>query len=155
MIRVEETIAVRIPGIGKRSLFGACARRIRRSSRCQWPALTSRCSLLGSPCSRGKRVMSCVPFLMIAALGAHGFAEQEKPEPRFRNGKLVIFKVAERPAYLIVPQGNVDGQRRWIWIAPSWLGDRLSGGAGAGKDEVSHQYYVDAALAKGFHVAGV
>lgn len=93
--------------------------------------------------------------LLIGVSGAHALAGNQKAEPRFHNGKLVTFKVAERPAYVIIPQANVDAQRRWIWIAPSWLGDRLSGGAGAGRDEVSHQFYVDAVLAKGFHVAGV
>jgi pimeloyl-ACP methyl ester carboxylesterase len=78
-----------------------------------------------------------------------------KNEPVFRNGTLSDLKVAGRAAYLISPNGTPDPKRRWVWIAPSWLGNHLSGGAGAGKDEVSHQFYVESFLAKGLHVAGV
>src|SRR5262249_22517157 len=118
----------------------------------------------GFPSSMSNRLLcrnSTMPFrvqltylLVLAGLGSTGLAAV-KPEPRFRNGKLVDLKVADRGAYIIIPQANPDPQRRWVWIAPFWLGSHLSGGAGAAKDEVSHQFYVDSLLGKGFHVAGV
>ena len=78
-----------------------------------------------------------------------------KPSPRDRfaatyaNGTLEKLKVAGRDAYLIKPKGGVDPARRWVWIAPFWLG--IDNGSGT----VEHRFYVERLLAKGFHVAGI
>jgi pimeloyl-ACP methyl ester carboxylesterase len=52
-------------------------------------------------------------------------------------------------AYLIRPTGKVDPQRRWLWDFPFWLA--INDGFG----NVAHRYYVEKALAAGFHIAGV
>lgn len=78
-----------------------------------------------------------------------------KPEARdrfaatYENGTLTKLAVAGRDAYLIRPKGPIDAARRWIWIAPFWLG------IGNGEGAVEHRFYVERALAKGFHVAGI
>ncbi len=77
------------------------------------------------------------------------------PAPRdrfaatYEHGTLERLTVEGRDAYLIRPGGAVDGARRWVWIAPFWLG--IDNGAG----KVEHRYYVEGLLAKGFHVAGI
>jgi hypothetical protein len=67
----------------------------------------------------------------------------------YPDGELTLLKVRDRDAYLIKPTGKVDPQKRWVWIAPYWLGISREGGA------VEHRMYVDRLLAAGFHVAGV
>jgi len=64
-------------------------------------------------------------------------------------GELILLTVRDRAAYLIRPTGAVDPQKRWVWIAPYWLGISRDGG------EVEHRIYVERLLAAGFHVAGV
>lgn len=67
----------------------------------------------------------------------------------YANGELATFKVRDRIAYLIRPTGTVDPHKRWVWIAPYWLGiDR-------GNGEIEHRMYVERFLAAGFHIAGV
>ena len=51
--------------------------------------------------------------------------------------------------YVIAPRGKVDSSRRWIWISPLWIALKSDYGNWTGK------YYVDGALAAGFHVVGV
>ena len=45
--------------------------------------------------------------------------------PVYQNGRLETFQisngVATCNAYVIVPLGTVDKQRRWIWISPGWM----------------------------------
>ncbi|HEV3341925.1 MAG TPA: hypothetical protein VG125_16275 [Pirellulales bacterium] len=67
----------------------------------------------------------------------------------YQDGELIELRVHDRMAYLIKPAGKVDSQRRWIWDFPFWLA--INDGFG----EVAHRYYVERALAAGFHVAGV
>ncbi len=67
----------------------------------------------------------------------------------YKGGELVELRVRERMAYLIKPTGKVDPQKRWVWDFPFWLA--INDGFG----EVAHRYYVEKALAAGFHVAGV
>ncbi len=82
-------------------------------------------------------------------------SSHSKPEERdrfavtYENGTLAKLSVAGRDAYLLRPKGPVDNARRWIWIAPFWLG------IGNDKGTVEHRFYVERALAKGFHVAGI
>jgi hypothetical protein len=67
----------------------------------------------------------------------------------YRGGELVELRVRERIAYLVKPTGAVDAQKRWVWEFPFWLG--INDGFG----NLAHRYYVEQALAAGFHVAGV
>jgi pimeloyl-ACP methyl ester carboxylesterase len=67
----------------------------------------------------------------------------------YNGGELVELRVRDRIAYLIKPTGNVDPQKRWLWDFPFWLA--VNDGFG----NVAHRYYVENALAAGFHVAGV
>jgi pimeloyl-ACP methyl ester carboxylesterase len=67
----------------------------------------------------------------------------------YDGGKLVELRVRDRIAYLVKPTGRLDAQRRWVWEFPFWLG--INDGFG----QVAHRYYVERALAAGFHVAGV
>jgi hypothetical protein len=69
--------------------------------------------------------------------------------PDYRNGQAVAMRVGGRFAYLIRPRGKVDPSKRWIWVFPF---EHALASVGGG---IEHQYYVDAALAKGFHVAGI
>ena len=67
----------------------------------------------------------------------------------YTGGKLVELRVRDRIAYLIQPTGAIDPQKRWLWEFPFWLG--INDGFGS----VAHRYYLEKALAAGFHVAGV
>jgi pimeloyl-ACP methyl ester carboxylesterase len=67
----------------------------------------------------------------------------------YRGGKLIELRVHDRIAYLIQPTGKVDAHQRWLWDFPFWLA--INDGFG----NVAHRYYVEHALAAGFHVAGV
>jgi pimeloyl-ACP methyl ester carboxylesterase len=67
----------------------------------------------------------------------------------YRAGELVELRVRDRIAYLVKPTGAVDPQKRWLWEFPFWLG--INDGFG----NVAHRFYLEQALAAGFHVAGV
>ncbi|HET6327359.1 MAG TPA: alpha/beta hydrolase [Planctomycetaceae bacterium] len=67
----------------------------------------------------------------------------------YRGGELVELRERGRIAYLVKPTGMVDPQKRWLWEFPFWLG--VNDGFG----NLAHRYYVEKALAVGFHVAGV
>jgi pimeloyl-ACP methyl ester carboxylesterase len=67
----------------------------------------------------------------------------------YRGGQLVELRVRDRIAYLVKPTGAVDPQKRWVWEFPFWLG--INDGFG----NLAHRYYLESALAAGFHVAGV
>lgn len=75
-------------------------------------------------------------------------ADPASIEGVYPQGELVRLEVTGRRAYLIKPTGNVDPERRWIWVGPFWLAVNEKG-------MVSHRMYVDRYLAAGFHVAGV
>jgi hypothetical protein len=72
-----------------------------------------------------------------------------KIEGAYNGGELLELRVRDRMAYLIKPTGKVDPQKRWVWDFPFWLA--INDGFG----EVAHRYYVEKALAAGFHIAGV
>ena len=67
----------------------------------------------------------------------------------YKGGELVELRVRDRIAYLVKPTGAVDPQKRWVWEFPFWLG--INDGFG----NLAHRYYLEKALAAGFHVAGV
>lgn len=67
----------------------------------------------------------------------------------YRGGQLVELRVRNRMAYLVKPSGAVDAERRWLWEFPFWLG--INDGFG----NLQHRDYLEAALAAGFHVAGI
>jgi pimeloyl-ACP methyl ester carboxylesterase len=67
----------------------------------------------------------------------------------YRGGDLVELRVRDRIAYVVKPTGAVDPQKRWSWEFPFWLG--INDGFG----NLAHRYYIEEALAAGFHVAGV
>jgi len=73
----------------------------------------------------------------------------ERIEGMYQGGRLVPLKVAGRNAYVVEPTGQVDRQRRWIWIFPFWLG--INDGHG----QLHHRWYVERFLQRGFHVAGI
>jgi pimeloyl-ACP methyl ester carboxylesterase len=67
----------------------------------------------------------------------------------YSGGDLAELRVRDRLAYLIKPSGKIDPQKRWLWDFPFWLA--INDGFG----NVAHRYYVEKALAAGFHVAGI
>jgi pimeloyl-ACP methyl ester carboxylesterase len=69
--------------------------------------------------------------------------------PKYLDGHLLGLQVGGRFAYLIEPRGKVDPLKRWVWIFPFEHGLAAAGGS------VEHGFYVDALLAKGFHIAGI
>jgi len=73
----------------------------------------------------------------------------DKVAGTYRGGELVELRVGERIAFLVKPTGAVDPQRRWIWDFPFWLAVDDNFG------NLAHRFYVEKALAAGFHVAGV
>ena len=83
----------------------------------------------------------------------------EMPDKYYQNGRLHQLNVNGRKAFLIAPRGPVDSQRRWLWVQKIWhavprvLDDQAS--EAERTETVGHHFYVEAALAKGFHVAGV
>jgi len=89
-------------------------------------------------------------------------AEDKQPKPvkpdsiapleatgTYEHGKLIPLVIHNRTAYLIRPNGEIDRGKRWIWIAPFWLGINHGNGG------VEHRNYVERFLAAGFHVAGI
>jgi predicted esterase len=86
--------------------------------------------------------------LLAAALVRPAWADPATLEGAYPQGKLQQLEVAGRRGFLIVPTGNVDAERRWIWVAPFWLVAKENG-------KIEHRMYVDRYLAAGFHVAGV
>jgi pimeloyl-ACP methyl ester carboxylesterase len=91
----------------------------------------------------------------IAAQGPLGPSRSSKSSERdqfaasYDHGTLERLTVEGRNAYLIRPKGPIDSARRWVWIAPFWLGINNEQG------RVEHRFYVEQFLAKGFHVAGI
>jgi hypothetical protein len=67
----------------------------------------------------------------------------------YKGGELIELRVRDRIAYLVKPTGAVHPQKRWIFEFPFWLG--VNDGFGS----IAHRYYIEQALAAGFHVAGV
>jgi pimeloyl-ACP methyl ester carboxylesterase len=67
----------------------------------------------------------------------------------YEGGELVELRVRDRIAFVIKPTGKVDSQKRWVWDFPFWLA--INDGFGS----VAHRFYVEKALAAGFHIAGV
>jgi len=67
----------------------------------------------------------------------------------YRGGELIELRVRDRIAFLVKPTGKVDPRKRWLWDFPFWLA--INDGFG----NIAHRYYVEKALAAGFHVAGV
>ncbi len=76
----------------------------------------------------------------------------------YRGGHITPLEVDGRPGFVIEPLTKADKQRRWIWIAPSWLAiGRWDTGLQKIVDspKVDHLFYIERVLAEGFHVAGV
>ena len=71
-------------------------------------------------------------------------------DSEYKNGTIIQLEVAGRDGYSIRPNGPVDRERRFVWIAPWSLGIR-----DPKQGRVPHEFYVESLLAKGFHVAGV
>jgi hypothetical protein len=67
----------------------------------------------------------------------------------YSGGELIELRVRGRMAFLVRPTGKVDPRKRWLWDFPFWLA--INDGFG----NIAHRYYVEKALAAGFHVAGV
>jgi pimeloyl-ACP methyl ester carboxylesterase len=68
----------------------------------------------------------------------------------YLGGQLHDVEVGDRKGYVILPTTPAtDAERRWVWIVPYWLG--VADRAGV----VEHRFYVEAALARGYAVAGV
>ncbi len=68
----------------------------------------------------------------------------------YEHGTLRPLSCAGTAAYIIAPKGAVDSERRWVWISNLFLAlnDKDCG-------PVMQRFYVEGALAKGFHVAGI
>ncbi len=77
----------------------------------------------------------------------------------FRLGKLIMLRIRDYDAYVIVPTGKVDPDRRWVWLAAASHGIPLLQPTNASKEKpeykTDYQVLVDRALAKGFHVVGI
>lgn len=68
----------------------------------------------------------------------------------YEHGTLTPLTCAGTAAYIIEPKGDTDLARRWVWISNLFLAlnDKDCG-------PVMQRYYVEGALAKGFHVVGI
>jgi pimeloyl-ACP methyl ester carboxylesterase len=73
----------------------------------------------------------------------------EQIEGQMAGGELLPLRFEDRNAYVIRPTIRTDKHRRWVWIFPFWLG------VNDGHGRLHHREYVEAYLAKGYHVAGV
>jgi pimeloyl-ACP methyl ester carboxylesterase len=69
------------------------------------------------------------------------------------SGRLVEWE----GTYLLVysPTGAVDPQRRWILVTPGWLVALTSRADGRSRTVPEHIFYLEGALARGFHVVGI
>ncbi|MHB9035386.1 MAG: alpha/beta hydrolase family protein [Armatimonadota bacterium] len=80
-------------------------------------------------------------------------------EPNYKNGRLETFKIKNWQAYVIVPTGKVDKHRRWVMFSPGWMvfkkNDAPNPTGATPEMTYEHQFYVEEALAKGFHVVAV
>jgi hypothetical protein len=104
-------------------------------------------------------------FLVLLVLASTAPAEQPQAElsdaeravrmvPKkiaatYQGGELVELRVRDRMAYIVKPSGTIDPKKRWLWEFPFWLG--INDGFG----NLQHRNYIEAALAAGFHVAGI
>jgi len=106
-------------------------------------------------------------FFVLLAISCKSLAEESQPQAKlsdaqravqmvptkiagtYQGGELVKLRIRNRMAYVVKPTGAVDPAKRWLWEFPFWLG--INDGFGS----LQHRNYVEAALAAGFHVAGI
>ncbi len=80
-----------------------------------------------------------------------GLPQQEfSMDSEYENGSVLPLPFSGTLGYIIKPNGPVDPQRRWVWIAPLWVAMRATP---SGKT-FAH-YYADSLLKAGFHVVGL
>jgi hypothetical protein len=99
-----------------------------------------------------KRLRFVAPYCGLLAIAVAGAADEKVPTKiagTYRRGELVELRLRDRTAFLVKPTATIDLQKRWIWGFPFWLA--INDGFG----NIAHRYYVEKALAAGFHVAGV
>ena len=88
-------------------------------------------------------------YLTASAFGIEGMPQQQYHfGVDYRNGALQRVNLAGTVGFVIKPTGQIDPQRRWVWIVPLWLALPSAHG-----DYVA-RYYVERLLEAGFHVAG-
>ena len=83
------------------------------------------------------------------------FAVGDPQGEEWLGGRLIRLQVDGHPACVIVPAGEVDEHRRWLWFSPGWMPVRISLFHDWPGRLAEHEFYVSEALSRGFHVAGV
>ena len=88
-------------------------------------------------------------YLTASEFGIEGLPQQQYHfGVDYTNGTLQRVDLAGTVGFVIKPTGQIDRQRRWVWIVPLWLALPSAHG-----DYVA-RYYVERLLEAGFHVAG-
>lgn len=95
----------------------------------------------------------CVP-LTVFLMTIPAVAQKNAPNMQFTHGAINRFSVAGQQSFVIVPAGKIDPQRRWVWIAPTWLVFAKSE-KNPLPTKVDYEFYVESLLAHGFHVVGI
>ena len=74
--------------------------------------------------------------------------------PKFVHGELKQFYLGTTPAFVAVPKGPIDSARRWVWISPASM-VFTKHKRNPMPTQVEYEVYVEAFLARGFHVGGI
>lgn len=81
----------------------------------------------------------------IAGLPQHSYSF----DVEYENGELTPLQGLGTVGFIIRPKGEVHAERKWLWVSNLFLAVRWEGNG------VIHQFTVEQALKRGFHVAGV
>jgi pimeloyl-ACP methyl ester carboxylesterase len=81
----------------------------------------------------------------IAGLPQHSYSF----DVTYENGELAPLQGLGTVGFVIRPKGDVHPERKWLWVSNLFLAVRWEGNG------VIHQFTVEQALKRGFHVVGV
>jgi pimeloyl-ACP methyl ester carboxylesterase len=81
------------------------------------------------------------------ALDSYGLDKAQEDDERWTFGKQITFRYRGYECGVMVPRWTVDKERRCVYISPGWVA--IHG------EYPQMAFYVEALLAKGFHVAGL
>jgi pimeloyl-ACP methyl ester carboxylesterase len=107
-------------------------------------------ALASVPASEPKETPPSIPTYgrtySIAGLPQHDY----RLDAQYQHGTLVELRCAGTVGFVIRPRGEVDAQRRWVWVSNLFLAAIHNK-----RPDVAHRFYVEQLLARGFHVVGI
>lgn len=98
-----------------------------------------------APDIRDVRAGEPAGIFTIAGLPQHSYSF----DVQYENGVLTPLQCLETVGFIIRPKGAVHSERRWLWVSNLFLAVRWE------NNGVIHQFTVEQALKRGFHVVGL